>query len=197
MIITVGRQHGSNGHDIARLLAEELNMKCYDKEIVDEAAANSQFSKEIFDSYDEKRVSAYVIPTPHYVGMNEGFRLNMQVAAAQFDAMRNLADKGNCIFVGRCADYVLRNRSDVLSVFIMADMPFRVRTIMQRKGLSEDQAKKLIKEVDKDRASYYKYYTDQIWGESENYDLCIDSIRIGVKGAVEVIKAYLSALEQK
>ena len=68
---------------------------------------------------------------------------------------------------------------------------------MQRKGLSEDQAKKLIKEVDKDRASYYKYYTDQIWGESENYDLCIDSSRIGVKGAVEVIKAYLSALEQK
>ena len=196
MIITVGRQHGSNGHDIARLLAEELNMKCYDKEIVDEAAANSQFSKEIFDSYDEKRVSAYVIPTPHYVGMNEGFRLNMQVAAAQFDAMRNLADKGNCIFVGRCADYVLRNRSDVLSVFIMADMPFRVRTIMQRKGLSEDQAKKLIKEVDKDRASYYKYYTDQIWGESENYDLCIDSSRIGVDGAVEVIESFMKALEK-
>ena len=197
MIITVGRQHGSNGHDIARLLAEELNMKCFDKEIVDEAAANSHFSKEIFDSYDEKRVSAYVIPTPHYVGMNEGFRLNMQVAAAQFDAMRNLADKGNCIFVGRCADYVLRNRKDVLSVFIMADMPFRIRTIMQRKGLNEDQAKKLIKEVDKARSSYYKYYTDQIWGESENYDLCIDSSRIGVKGAVEVIKAYMSALEQK
>ena len=196
MIITVGRQHGSNGHDIARLLAEELNMKCYDKEIVDEAAANSQFSKEIFDSYDEKRVSAYVIPTPHYVGMNEGFRLNMQVAAAQFDAMRNLADKGNCIFVGRCADYVLRNRSDVLSVFIMADMPFRVRTIMQRKGLSEDQAKKLIKEVDKDRASYYKYYTDQIWGEAENYELCIDSSTIGVAGAVEVIKAYIAAKEK-
>ena len=156
MIITVGRQHGSNGHDIARMLARELNMKCYDKEIVDEAAANSHFSKEIFDSYDEKRVSAYVIPTPHYVGMNEGFRLNMQVASAQFDAMRSLADKGNCIFVGRCADYVLRNRDDVLSVFIMADMPFRIRTIMQRKDLSEDQAKKLIKEVDKDRSSYYK-----------------------------------------
>ena len=197
MIITVGRQHGSNGHDIARLLAEELNMKCFDKEIVDEAAANSHFSKEIFDSYDEKRVSAYVIPTPHYVGMNEGFRLNMQVAAAQFDAMRNLADKGNCIFVGRCADYVLRNRKDVVSVFIMSDMAFRVKTIMARKGLTEEQAKKLIREVDKDRASYYKYYTDQIWGESENYDLCIDSSRIGVKGAVEVIKAYLAALNDQ
>ena len=187
MIITVGRQHGSNGHDIARLLAEELNMKCYDKEIVDEAAANSQFSKEIFDSYDEKRVSAYVIPTPHYVGMNEGFRLNMQVAAAQFDAMRNLADKGNCIFVGRCADYVLRNRSDVLSVFIMADMPFRVRTIMQRKGLSEDQAKKLIKEVDKDRSSYYKYYTDQKWGDRKNYDIMLNSSVLGYEKTIDII----------
>lgn len=197
MIITLGRQHGSNGHDIARMLASELNMKCYDKEIVDEAAANSHFSKEIFDSYDEKRVSAYIIPTPHYVGMNEGFRLNMQVAAAQFDAMRSLADKGNCIFVGRCADYVLRNRKDVLRVFVMGDMNSRVKTIMHRKGLNEDQAKKLIKEVDKDRASYYKYYTDQIWGESENYDLCIDSSRIGVKGSVEVIKTFLAGLEQK
>ena len=153
MIITVGRQHGSNGHDIARLLARELNMKCYDKEIVDEAAANSHFSKEIFDSYDEKRVSAYIIPTPHYVGMQEGFRLNMQVAAAQFEAMRNIADKGNCVFVGRCADYVLRNRKDVVSVFIMSDMAFRVKTIMARKGLTEEQAKKLIREVDKDRAA--------------------------------------------
>ena len=194
MIITVGRQHGSNGHDIARLLAEELNMKCFDKEIVDEAAANSHFSKEIFDSYDEKRVSAYVIPTPHYVGMNEGFRLNMQIASAQFDTIRRLADRGNSIFVGRCADYVLRNRSDVVSVFILADMPFRIRTIMARKGLSEDQAKKLIREVDKDRSSYYKYYTDQLWGESENYDLCIDSSRIGVDGAVKVIKSYIDAI---
>lgn len=197
MIITIGRQHGSNGHDIARMLASELNMKCYDKEIVDEAAANSHFSKEIFDSYDEKRVSAYIIPTPHYAGMNEGFRLNMQVASAQFDAMRSLADKGDCIFVGRCADYVLRNRKDVISVFIMGDMDFRIKTIMKRKGLKEDQAKKLIKEVDKDRSSYYKYYTDQIWGEAGNYDLCIDSSRIGIEGTVQVIKALINAMKNK
>ena len=152
MIITLGRQHGSNGHDIARALADALGYTCYDKEIVDHAAENSSFSKEILDTYDDKRVSSYIVPT-----------------------LRSLADKGNAIFVGRCADYVLRNRDDVLRVFIMADMPFRIKTMMTRKNLTEDQAKKLIREVDKDRSSYYKYYTDQIWGESGNYDLCIDT----------------------
>ena len=193
MIITIGREHGSNGHDIARELARQLGYKCYDKEIIEHAAELSGFSKEIFDSYDEKRVNAYIVPVPHYVGMNEGFRLNMQVATAQFDVMRSLAEKGNCIFVGRCADYILRSRDDVVRVFIMGDMPTRIKTIMARKNLSEDQAKKLIKEVDKDRSSYYRYYTDQIWGEAENYDLCIDSGRIGVQGVVDVIKAYIAA----
>lgn len=195
MIITLGRQHGSNGHLIARRLAEELGYKCYDKEIVDEAAAASAFSKEIFDSYDEKRVSAYILSTPHYIGMNEGFHLNMQVAAAQFETMRRLAEKGDCIFVGRCADYVLRNRDDVLRIFIMGDMETRIKTMMERRSLSYDQARRLVREVDKDRSSYYKYHTDQIWGESENYDLCIDS-RIGVQGTVDVIRAYMVALKK-
>lgn len=194
MIITLGRQHGSNGREIARMLAEELGYSCYDKEIVDHAAGSSEFSKEIFDSYDEKRVSPYIVSTPHYINFHEGFRLNMQVANAQFDTIRALADKDNCIIVGRCADYVLRNRENVVKVFIMADQDFRVATLCERKGITEVQAKKLLKEVDKDRSSYYKYYTDQVWGEAENYDLCIDSGRIGVKGVVNVIKAYIESL---
>jgi cytidylate kinase len=196
MIITIGREHGSNGHDIARELAQQLGYTCYDKEIVDHAAENSGFSKEIFDSYDEKKVSAYVVPSPHYVGMGEGFRLNMQIASAQFDTIRMLADKGNCIFVGRCADYVLRNRKDLVSVFVMANKDFRVKTLMERKGIDADQARKLMRQVDKDRSSYYKYYTDQIWGEAENYELCIDSSKIGVEGTVEVIKAFVAAKEK-
>ena len=195
MIITIGRSHGSNGHDIARALAAELGYACDDKEIVDHAAENSSFSKEIFDSYDEKRVSAYILSTPHYIGMNEGFHLNMQVAAAQFETMRKLAEKGDCIFVGRCADYVLRNRDDVLRIFIMGDMETRIKTMIERRSLSYDQARRLVREVDKDRSSYYKYHTDQIWGESENYDLCIDS-RIGVQGTVDVIRAYMAALKK-
>ena len=196
MIITIGRQHGSNGHDIARALAASLGYACYDKEIVDHAAANSNFSREIFESYDEKRVSAYIVPTPHYIGMNEGFRLNMKIATAQFDAIRKLADQGDAVFVGRCADYILRNREDLVRVFILAGTEFRIQTLMQRKGIGEDAARKLLKEVDKDRSSYYKYYTDQIWGESAYYDLCLDSSRIGVEGAVQVIRSYVDALKK-
>lgn len=194
MIITIGRQHGSSGHDIARILARELNLNCYDKEIVEEAAANSPFSKEIFESYDERRVAAYVLPMPHFGGLHEGFQLNMQVASAQFDAVRSLADRGGGVFVGRCADYILRSRPDVVRVFVYGSLQKRVETMMSRKNLTEEQAKKRIKEVDKDRASYYRYYTDQVWGETQNYDLCVDSGRIGVEGAVQVIRAFAEAL---
>ena len=195
MIITIGREHGSNGHDIARALAAELGYTCFDKEIVDTAAENSNFSKEILHSYDEKRVSPYIVPVPHYLGLNESFRLNMQGASAQFDAIRSLADQDNCIFVGRCADYVLRNRENLLRVFIMADEDFRIQTMMRKQNLSEDQARKLIRQVDKDRSSYYKYYTDQIWGERENFDLILNSAKTGVEGAVKLIKTYLDLMK--
>ena len=195
MIITIGREHGSNGHDIARALAEELGYLCLDKEIVDTAAENSEFSREILNSYDEKRVSPYFVPVPHYLGVNESFRLNMQVVAAQFDAIRTLAEKGNCIFVGRCADYVLRGRKDLLRVFIMADEASRIATMMKKKQLTEEQARKLIRQVDKDRSSYYRYYTDQIWGERQNFDLLLNSAKLGVDGCVKVIRTYMETMK--
>ena len=163
---------------------------------MDEAAAQSPFSKEILNNYDEKRVSAFFMPVSHFGGMDGGFQLNMQVASAQFDAVRSLAKDNSGIFVGRCADYVLRGRPELLRVFITAPLAARVRTIMDRKHLSEEQARKLIREVDKDRASYYRYYTDQVWGEAGNYDLVVDSSRIGTQGVVEVILAYLNALKK-
>ena len=196
MIVTIGRQHGSNGHDIARMLAQELGYACYDKEIVDTAAENSEFSKEILHSYDEKRVSPYIVPVPHYLGLNESFRLNMQVASAQFDAIRSLAERGDGIFVGRCADYVLRKEPQLVRVFIMADEDFRIRTMMARQGLDEAAARKLIRQVDKDRASYYRYYTDQSWGERENFDLILNSAKVGVEGCVKLIRDYVEAMRQ-
>ncbi len=197
MIITIGREHGSGGHEIARALADALGYACYDKEIVDHAAESSNFSREILDSFDEKRVSPYVVPVPNFVGMGESFRLNMQVAAAQFEAIRSLAEKGNGIFVGRCADYVLRNREDLLRVFIQAGEESRTQEMMKRRALTEEQARKLIRQVDKDRASYYRYYTDQVWGDRENYDLCINSDKVGVQGAVEIIRSFLAAMENR
>ena len=194
MINTIGRQHGSNGHLVAQALAERLSIPCYSKEIVDRTARDSNFSHEVIRSYDEKRVSPFIAPGSSFFGMDEGFRLNMQIASAQFDSIRKLAAEGDAVFLGRCADYVLRNRDDVLRVFIMADMPYRIRTMMERKNLTEEQAKKLIKEVDKDRSSYYRYYTDQSWGSSAYYDVCLNVAKLGVDGAAQVIESCLKAM---
>ncbi len=192
MIITIGRQHGSSGREIARLLAEKLNYKCYDKEIVDEAANHSDFSRDLIDAFDEKRMSAFILHAGGY-GLNENFRLNMQVVSAQFDAMRNIAEKGNCIFVGRCADYILRDHKDLVSVFILGDMDERLKCLERRQGLDEAEARKKIKEVDKDRSSFYRYYSDQTWGDAQNYDMCINSSKLGVEGTVQVILDYIKA----
>ena len=190
MIISIGRQHGSGGREIARLLAQELGIKCYDKAIVDEAAKHSDFSRDLINAYDEKRMSAFMLHAGGY-GLNENFRLNMQVVSAQFDAIREIASKGDCIFVGRCADYILRDRSDLVSVFILGDMDERLKCLERRQGLDVATARKKIKEVDKDRSSFYKYYSDQVWGDAQNYDLCINSSRLGVEGTVKVIMDYI------
>lgn len=190
MIISIGRQHGSGGREIARLLAQELGIKCYDKEIVDEAAKHSDFSRDLINAYDEKRMSAFMLHAGGY-GLNENFRLNMQVVSAQFDAIREIASKDDCIFVGRCADYILRDRRDLVSVFILGDMDERLKCLERRQGLDEAAARKKIKEVDKDRSSFYKYYSDQVWGDAQNYDLCINSSRLGVEGTVKVIMDYI------
>lgn len=192
MIITIGRQHGSSGREIARLLAEKLNYKCYDKEIVDEAANHSDFSRDLIDAFDEKRMSAFILHAGGY-GLNENFRLNMQVVSAQFEAMRNIAEKGNCIFVGRCADYILRDHDDLISVFILGDMDERLKCLERRQGLDEVEARKKIKDVDKDRSSFYRYYSDQTWGDAQNYDMCINSSKLGVEGTVQVILDYIKA----
>lgn len=190
MVISIGRQHGSGGREIARLLARELGIKCYDKEIVDEAAKHSDFSRDLINAYDEKRMSAFMLHAGGY-GLNENFRLNMQVVSAQFDAIREIASKGDCIFVGRCADYILRDRRDLVSVFILGDMDERLKCLERRQGLDVAAARKKIKEVDKDRSSFYKYYSDQVWGDAQNYDLCINSSRLGVEGTVKVIMDYI------
>ena len=197
MLITIGREHGSGGHEVAKILSKQLGIPCYSKEIVDEAAAKSPFSKEILDTYDEKRVAAFFVPVSHFGGLDGGFQLNMQVAAAQFDAVRSLAMENSGIFVGRCADYVLRGKPELLRIFIRSPLSVRVRTIAERKQVTEEQARKLIKEVDKDRASYYRYYTDQVWGEAENYDLVIDSSRLGTEGTAAVILSFVREFEKK
>ena len=195
MIVTIGRQHGSDGHAVAEALAKKLGVPCYSKEIVDHTAKSANLSRDVVSSYDEKRVLPLFIADTPFFGASEIYQLNTQIASAQFDTIRSLAAKGDAVFVGRCADYVLRGRPNLLRVFVMADQPFRIKTLMARYGLSEDQAKKRAKVVDKDRSSYYSYYTDQTWGETESYDLCLNVARLGVDGCVETIAAALGTIK--
>jgi len=197
MIITIGREHGSNGHVIARKLAEELGYVCYDKEIVEKSAENSVYTSDVFKSFDERKVTDYISADPSHGIFSTAFSISTKVASTQFKTIKQLADKDNCIFVGRCADYILRERENVVRVFIGADEEYRIAALSERYGLSADKAKKLMKEVDKDRASYYRYYTDQVWGGSKFYDVCVNSAKCGVDGAVAVIKAYVAACENK
>ena len=196
MIVTIGREHGSNGHLIATGLAEELGYRCYDKEIVEAAAKNSKFARSIMDHYDEKRISPFISASPHMLDLGETFQLSTQIASAQFDAIRMLAEEGDGIFVGRCADYVLRKRDDLLRVFITAPLESRIATMMERQQLSYEQARKLIRQVDKDRASYYRYSTDQSWGEIDNFDLCINSACTGIDGAVMAIAGVVRCVQK-
>ena len=159
---------------------------------MDEAANHSDFSRDLIEAFDEKRLSAFILHAGGY-GLNENFRLNMQVVSAQFETMRNIAEKGDCIFVGRCADYILRDFKDLVSVFILGDMDERLKCLERRQGLDIVEARKKIKEVDKDRSSFYRYYSDQTWGDAQNYDLCINSSKLGVEGTVQVILDYIKA----
>ena len=196
MIITFGRQHGTRGYLIAQQLAAQLGCNYCDKEILERAAENSHFSREILRSYDEKRVFPYFLPAAGSIEMGGDFRLNMRLANAEFDAIRELAEEGDAVFIGRCADYVLRERPDLVRVFITAERDFRIRTVVEHSELTPEQAKKLIKSVDKDRASYYSYYTDQTWGDAACYDLVLNVTRIPVEGAVKIIRSCAEAILQ-
>ena len=196
MIITFGRQHGTRGYLIAQQLAAQLGCNYCDKEILERAAENSHFSREILRSYDEKRVFPYFIPAVGSIEVGGDFRLNMRLANAQFDAIRELAEEGDAVFIGRCADYVLRDRPDLVRVFITAERDFRIQTVVEHSELTAEQAKKLIKSVDRDRAGYYSYFTDQTWGDPACYcgksmfGRTAESVILSERQRVEGSKAY-------
>lgn len=188
MIITIGRQFGSGGKEIGQKLAQRLGVSCYDKEIIQAAAKQSGMNEKLFETYGEKPTNSllYSLVAGSYVA-GGNTPIGMQVNLAQFDAIKQIAQQGPCVLVGRCADYILREKEDLLSVFIHADMPNRVERIMRLYRLSEDKARETILKTDKSRASYYSYYTDRTWSDARNYHLCIDSGKIGVDGAIDLI----------
>ena len=198
IIITIGRQFGSGGRYVGRLLAEKLDIPFYDKELLSEAAKQSGICEEIMEEHDERPTRSLlfslVTGMQHHVGTGNFYMdmpLNHRIFLAQFDAIRKLAEDGSCVIVGRCADYVLRDDPDTVSIFVKADMPSKIARAVKYYGVEEDKAEERIRKADKQRASYYNYYATATWGDVENYDLVVDTGVLGVEGAVELIAKFL------
>lgn len=201
-VITIGRQFGSGGKEIGEKLAKSLNVNCYDKELLALAAKDSGLCEEIFEMHDEKPTSSflYSLVMDTYAGIYSpqnmiDMPINQKVFLAQFDTIKKIAEKESCVIVGRCADYALEEMDDVISVFISADMDYRVGKIAEKFKLKENKAKDLIIKTDKKRASYYNFYTNKIWGDAATYDLCLNSGVLGIDNAVKLIESYINIKE--
>lgn len=201
-IITIGRQYGSAGREIGYKLADYFGIKLYDKEMLAVAAKESGICEEIFETHDEKPTSSFLyslIMDTYSMGFSGStyseMPINHKVFLAQFDAIKKIADDGPCILVGRCADYALEERKDVINIFIHADLDARIRRIAREYDLTDAKAKDKIIKTDKKRASYYNYYTNKKWSDSSSYELSISSSELGIDGAVQAIIEYIKVKE--
>jgi len=202
-IITIGRQYGSGGRAVAKKLAEIMNIAFYDKELLAEASKESGICQEVMENYDEKQekrsffsmmgLQGRMDPAGMYLEMP----LNHRIFLAQFDAIRKIADKGPCVIVGRCADYVLRDHENVLNVFIKSSMEERIKRITMLYDMDRMKAEETIRKADKQRATYYNYYATGTWGDVANYHLCLDTGVLGIDGAVELIRSAVELRRDK
>lgn len=197
-VITIGRQFGSGGHVVGEQLAKRLGVPYYDKNLLAEAAKDSGICEELFENHDEKPTHSLLFSLVTGMQMRGDaasaymdMPLNHKIFLAQFDAIRRIASEGPCVIVGRCADYVLRDKKNAVSIFIKADMPSRMQRVIDRNGVAPEKAEEFIRRADKQRASYYNYYATTTWGDVNNYDLCVDTGKLGIDGAVELIVQYL------
>ena len=205
-IITIGRQYGSAGHEIGRKVAEYFNINFCDKEILTRAAKDSGFCEEMIQHHDERPTNSFLynlVMDTYSFGYNSSSFVDMPIShkvfLAQFDAIKALADEGPCVFVGRCADYALSEYKNVLNLFIFANDVFKVKYILEHNEniKTEKDARDFYLKQDKQRQSYYNYYSSKKWGRADTYDLCINSGTLGVDGTVNLIVQYIEDFEKK
>ncbi len=203
-VITIGRQFGSAGREIGEKLAEYFGIKCYDKELLTRAAKESGFCEEMIQNHDERPTNSFLynlVMDTYSFGYNASSFVDMPIShkvfLAQFDTIKKIASEGPCVIVGRCADYALADRKNVLNLFIYADEDSKVKRIMEKYSLTEQKARDMINKKDKQRQSYYNYYSTKKWGRADSYDLCINSSVLGVDGTVKLITQYIEDFEKK
>ena len=203
-IITIGRQFGSAGREIGEKLAEELGIKCYDKELLTRAAKESGFCEELIHTHDERPTNSFLynlVMDTYSFGYNAAglvdIPISQKVFLAQFDAIKKIAAEGPCIIVGRCADYALADNPNCISVFIHGNMDAKIKRIMKKYDLTESKAKEMILKKDKQRQSYYNYYSSKRWGFSDSYDLSVNSSILGIEGTVNLLKQFILDFENR
>ena len=193
-IITITRQYGSGGHNIGKALSERLGIPFYDKELISLAAKESGISPEVFENVDEKATNSllYSLSLGLY-NYGNGFSsmgdlpVNDKLYILQHKIIKQLANAGPCVFVGRCADYVLKDHQNLAKIYIYADIDVRTKRAVERQSIDPARAKQAVLKADKNRANYYSFYSGKKWGLADNYDLCINSASYGIDEAVNLI----------
>ena len=197
-VINLGRQLGSGGKEIGEKLAKKLNIAFYDKELLNLASQESGVCEEFFEKADEKSQTILgALFTGHFPVMSEcsyhcnSYLSNDTLFKIQSDVIKKLAAEKSCLFVGRCADYILRDHPRCINIFISAPFEERKKRIQRINNVSEDEAEDIIEKADKKRSSYYNYYSYNTWGSASTYHLCIDSSILGVNGTVDFILEFV------
>lgn len=202
IIITIARQYGSGGREIGERVAMELGIPLYDKQLITDAAAKGSLNEEVIRGVDESAANSLLytlaMGSNHYgTTMHFGYKmpLNDKLFILQSEVIKEYADKGSCVIIGRCADYVLRDDHDVFRLFIYGDLEHRKERVAQRHSeYKASQIIDVINKTDKRRASYYNFYTGNKWGKFDNYDMAINSSTLGIDGTVQVIVASVRKL---
>ena len=205
-IITIGRQFGSGGREIGEKLAAHFGIKYYDKDLLTRAAKESGFCEEMMQNHDERPTNSFLynlVMDTYSFGYNSSAFVDMPIShkvfLAQFDTIKKIADEGPCVIVGRCADYALSEYKNCLHIFIHADEKSKIRHIMEKHGdvTTEQKARDMMIKKDKQRQSYYNYYSSKKWGRVDSYDLSINSSRLGIDGTVKLIAQFVEDFENR
>ena len=202
-VFTIGRQFGSGGRQVGRLLSEKLGIPFYDKELIAISAQDSGLSEALFSNADEKATSSifYSLVMGNYpmasgaLGVTE-MPLNDQLFLIQSKTIKRLADEGPCVIVGRCADYILRDKENVVNVFVHAKLESRIERAIKVYEIAEKKAEDTCLKADKQRANFYNYYSDRKWGMCRTYDLSLDSSKLGIEGCAEQIISFEKTMKR-
>ena len=203
-IVTIGRQFGSGGREIGEMVADHFGIKCYDKELLSRAAKESGFCEEMIQNHDERSTNSFLynlVMDTYSFGYNSSSFVDMPIShkvfLAQFDTIKKIAKEEPCIIVGRCADYALSDLPNVLNLFIYGDEECKIKRIRERFSdiTSNEKAREMMIKKDKQRQSYYNYYSSKKWGRADSYDLCINSSILGIEGTVKLIIQYIEDYE--